>query len=48
VDGKSSEDADSMGISRVNVVAGLIITKNVFSKVEYVKQEYSGDGLFNV
>ncbi len=44
VNGKMRESAtENMDISRINVGAGWFITRNVLTKIEYVKQNYNGD-----
>ena len=44
VNGKMRESGtDNLDISRINVGAGWFITRNVLTKIEYVKQNYNGD-----
>ncbi|MFO7922819.1 MAG: hypothetical protein R6U58_03935 [Bacteroidales bacterium] len=44
VSGKMRESAtDNMNINRLNIGGGWFITRNVLTKVEYVKQSYKGD-----
>ena len=44
VSGKKVEDGPEFNISRFNVGGGWFMTDNVLSKIEYVSQDYSGDG----
>ncbi|WP_020401874.1 hypothetical protein [Gracilimonas tropica] len=44
VTGESFEDGPTRDISRINVGGGWFMTDNVLTKLEYVKQSYSGDG----
>ncbi len=48
VSGKAIEDGPKMETERFNVGGGWFLTNNVLTKVEYVKQTYSGDGFNNV
>lgn len=41
---ESAQDNMSTSISRLNVGGGYFLTKNVLMKLEYVSQDYSGDG----
>jgi hypothetical protein len=44
VSGKMRESAtDNLDISRVNLGGGWFISKNVLTKVEYMKQSYKGN-----
>lgn len=44
IDGKTREDqTENLNISRINVGGGWFLTKNVMTKIEYVKQNYNGD-----
>lgn len=44
VTGKATADARAADADRLNVGAGWFLTKNVLAKVEYVSQNYTGDG----
>lgn len=44
VNGKFTEDTDDVSINRLNIGGGWFLTKNVVAKLEYVSQNYSGDG----
>jgi hypothetical protein len=44
VTGKSTKDALATDADRFNVGAGWFLTNNVLAKVEYVNQNYTGDG----
>jgi hypothetical protein len=44
VTGEANENANEQTISRFNIGGGWFLTKNIVTKVEYVSQEYSGDG----
>ena len=45
IDGKQLESAtDNLKISRVNVGGGWYLSKNILTKVEYLKQSYDGKG----
>ena len=44
VTGSAVEDGPDQEISRFNVGGGWFLTNNVMTKLEYVKQSYSGDG----
>ena len=44
VSGKMTEDASTMKINRLNIGGGWFLTKNIVTKVEYVAQQYEGDG----
>ncbi len=44
VSGKMRESAaENMDISRMNIGGGWFLTKNILTKIEYVKQQYKGD-----
>ncbi len=44
VSGQANETAEDQNIARINLGAGWFMTDNVMMKVEYVTQDYSGDG----
>ena len=44
VTGESTEQSETTEIDRLNVGLGWFMTKNVLAKVEYMNQNYSGDG----
>ena len=44
VNGKQTENAEKQNIDRLNIGLGWFLTENVLTKVEYVKQTYTGDG----
>lgn len=44
VSGRQAENASVRKISRMNVGGGWFVTGNILAKVEYVWQDYSGDG----
>lgn len=44
VTGKSTKSADTQDIDRLNIGVGWFMTKNVLVKLEYMNQNYSGDG----
>ncbi len=44
VTGEANENANEQTISRFNVGGGWFLTKNILAKIEYVQQDYSGDG----
>jgi hypothetical protein len=44
VNGKYAEAGGDQEVQRVNLGAGWFMTKNVLTKLEYVKQTYDGDG----
>lgn len=44
VSGKATSEAKTTNISRINVGGGWYMTNNVLVKVEYVDQQYTGDG----
>jgi hypothetical protein len=45
VSGKMRESAaDDLEISRVNIGGGWFMSQNILTKIEYVRQEYQGDG----
>ncbi|WP_420385956.1 hypothetical protein [Roseivirga sp.] len=47
VSGEVSDAAATSDISRLNLGGGWFMTNNVLMKLEYVNQEYSGDGFAN-
>lgn len=47
VSGETSDAAATSDISRFNLGGGWFMTNNVLMKLEYVTQEYSGDGFAN-
>lgn len=47
VSGEKSDVAGTSDISRLNLGGGWFLTNNVLMKLEYVTQEYSGDGFAN-
>ncbi|MEX2595076.1 MAG: hypothetical protein WD426_20095 [Anditalea sp.] len=47
VNGERTEGAPEMNISRTNIGAGWFLTKNILTKVEYVRQKYEGAGFAN-
>ena len=44
ISGEVNEDADNQKINRINIGGGWFLTKNILAKLEYVNQEYKGDG----
>jgi hypothetical protein len=44
VTGQQTEDAATSNIRRLNVGGGWFVTPNILAKLEYVRQDYSGDG----
>jgi hypothetical protein len=44
VTGKRNSEAENTDADRLNIGAGWFMTKNVLAKVEYVNQNYTGDG----
>lgn len=44
VTGESFKDAETQEIDRLNIGLGWFMTKNVLAKVEYMNQNYSGNG----
>lgn len=44
VSGEQADGAPSRDISRLNIGGGFFMTNNVLIKLEYMSQEYSGDG----
>lgn len=44
VTGKRNSEADNTDADRLNIGAGWFLTNNVLAKVEYVSQNYTGDG----
>ena len=44
VSGKSSDTAADRKTTRINIGGGWFMTKNVLTKLEYVKQTYTDDG----
>ncbi len=44
VNGERTDNADEQKINRVNIGGGWFMTKNVLAKLEYVSQNYDGDG----
>lgn len=44
VSGESTEVSKTIDIDRLNVGLGWFMTKNVLAKIEYMNQNYSGDG----
>lgn len=44
VTGEGNEQAENTDADRLNIGAGWFMTKNVLAKVEYVSQNYTGDG----
>ena len=44
IEGEMTETASTSEISRLNFVGGWYLTNNIMAKLEYVRQEYSGDG----
>jgi len=44
VNGKSSDAAETRDLSRIDIGGGWFMTKNILTKVQYIKQTYSGDG----
>ena len=47
VSGESTKSAPTQDIDRLNIGAGWFMTKNVLVKLEYMNQNYSGDGWAN-
>ena len=44
VTGEATKSADTQDIDRLNIGAGWFMTKNILVKLEYMNQNYSGDG----
>lgn len=44
VSGKQTDDSEERNIDRINVGGGWFMTKNVVAKLEYVQQQYTGQG----
>jgi hypothetical protein len=44
VNGKQTKNAEKQNIDRLNIGLGWFLTESVLTKVEYVKQTYTGDG----
>jgi hypothetical protein len=44
VSGRQTEDAATRNIRRINLAGGWFITPQILAKIEYVRQDYSGEG----